>query len=533
MKVLNFNSLGLSQESLNAVKDMGYSVPTQIQHESIPHILEGRDVIGHSKTGTGKTMAFGLPAIEMVDTSQKSTQVLILCPTRELAEQASGEIKKAAIYKSNLNVLAVYGGASMPNQMKALRHGAQIVVGTPGRVMDHMRRKTLVLSELKLLVLDEADEMLNMGFREDIETVLKDVPATVSTVLFSATMSKGIMQITKNYQNNAKIIRSVDKSKTVAAVDQWHVHTKRAEKPKAVSSLIAFHEPKLCLIFCNTKRMVDELTRRMQQSGIAASALHGDLNQNARTRVMNGFRSGAMPVLIATDVAARGIDVDDVELVINYDIPLDDEYYVHRIGRTGRAGRDGLAVTLVSGNADKKRLSFIERYTKAKIPKRQLPTDSAISKKKSNAFIENFLLELEKPVSDKHFTTLDIIKSKGYSERKIAATLVNLYLTKANEPKVKTYDDDAVSSGAKEANMVRFFINVGRKDKISNADIVGCVAGESGVSSSSIGKVDIFENFSFVEVEKQYKQKVLDGINNNKVRIRNRDISIDVAKPRK
>ncbi len=533
MKVLSFKNLGLSKESLSAVKAMGYSEPTQIQHESIPHILEGRDVIGHSKTGTGKTMAFGLPAVEMVDASNSATQVLVLCPTRELAEQAAGEIKKASAYKKNLYVLAVYGGASMPNQMKALKKGAQIVVGTPGRVMDHMRRGTLNLSNLKLIVLDEADEMLNMGFREDIETVLKDVPETVSTVLFSATMSKDIMRITKNYQNNAKIIKSVDKSKTVTAVDQWHVHTKKADKAQAVKLLLDYHEPKLCLIFCNTKRMVDELTRIMQQNGISASALHGDLNQNARTRVMNSFRSGIMPVLIATDVAARGIDVDDVELVINYDIPLDDEYYVHRIGRTGRAGRTGLAVTLSCGNNDKKRLSFIERYTKASIPRRQLPTASAISKKQNNAFIENFLAEIEKPVSDKYFNMLDIIKSKGYSERKIAAALISLNLSQETKTNTANFDNEEISSGAKEANMVRFFINVGKKDKISSADIVGCVAGESGISSASIGKVDIFDNFSFVEVEKQFKQKVLTGINNNKVRIRNRDISIDVARARK
>ena len=316
MKVLNFNSLGLSKESLNAVSDMGYEYPTQIQHESIPHILKGRDVIGHSKTGTGKTMAFGLPAIEIADVANPATQVLVLCPTRELAEQAAGEIRKASVYKKNLYVTAIYGGASMPEQMRSLKRGSQIVVGTPGRVMDHMRRGTLKLSQLKLLVLDEADEMLNMGFRDDIETVLKDVPDTVSTVLFSATMSKGIMQITKNYQKNAKVIKAVDENKTVEKVDQWHVHVKSSQKPDAVHTLLSFHAPKLALIFCNTKRMADELTKKMQEQGVAAAALHGDLNQSARNRVMNGFRNGTMPVLIATDVAARGIDVDDVEMVI-------------------------------------------------------------------------------------------------------------------------------------------------------------------------------------------------------------------------
>jgi len=533
MKVLNFKNLGLSKESLNAVADMGYETPTQIQHESIPHILNGRDVIGHSKTGTGKTMAFGLPAIEIVDATQKATQVLVLCPTRELAMQAAGEIKKAAVYKRQLNVTAVYGGASMPDQIRNLRRGSQIVVGTPGRIMDHMRRRTLILSELKLLVLDEADEMLNMGFREDIEVVLKDVPKSVSTVLFSATMSKGIMQITKNYQKNAKVIKSFDQSKTVSTVDQWHVHVKKANKVHAVSSLINYYDPKLSLIFCNTKRMVDELARNMQQKGVSAVALHGDLNQSARTRVMNGFRSGAMPVLIATDVAARGIDVDDVEMVINYDVPKDDEYYVHRIGRTGRAGREGLAITLISGNEQKKRLMTIERYTKVRIPKRQLPSQSEISRKKNDVFVSDFLSELENPVSDKYFNILDTLSAKGHSARKISATLISMLVSAGKKAEPKNFDNEVISSGASEANMVRFFINVGKKDKIASADIVGCIAGESGISGSSVGKVDLFENFSFVEVEQQYKQRVLDGINNKKVRIRNRDISIDVAKARK
>ena len=532
MKVLNFNNLGLSRESLNAVADMGYSVPTQIQHESIPHILKGRDVIGHSKTGTGKTMAFGLPAIEICDASNPATQVLVLCPTRELAEQAAGEIRKASAYK-RINVTAVYGGASMPNQMRSLKNGSQIVVGTPGRIMDHMRRKTLKLGELKLLVLDEADEMLNMGFRDDIETVLADVPESSSVVMFSATMSKGIMQITKNYQKNAKVIKSVDANKTVATVDQWHVHVKKADKSYAVGALLDYHQPKLTLIFCNTKRMVDELVKTMQKKGIPAAAIHGDLNQNARNRVMSGFRSGTMPILVATDVAARGIDVDDVEMVINYDIPQDDEYYVHRIGRTGRAGRDGKAVTLISGNVQKKRLADIERYAKARIPKRQLPSQSEISRMKNEAFVDECIKELELPTSDKYFNLLDILKSKGYSERKISATLLKMIFEQKKAEPEQTYDHEAASSGARDANMVRFFINVGKKDKISSADIVGCIAGESGISGSSVGRVDIFDSFSFVEVQQQYKQRVLEGINNKPVRIRQRDIAIDVAKPRK
>ncbi len=533
MKKTNFKHLGLSQESLDAVADMGFETPTMIQEETIPHILDGRDVIGHSQTGTGKTMAFGLPAIEMVSQDSNKTQVLILCPTRELALQVVGEIRKVSSYKPGLKVAAVYGGASMPEQIRKLRDGAQIVVGTPGRIMDHMRRKTLKLKNLKLLVLDEADEMLNMGFRDDIETVLEDVPKEASMVLFSATMSKGIMKITKNYQTNAKIVKSTEKSKTVSTIDQWHIGLKKPNKIQAVDVLIKYHSPKLTLIFCNTKRMVDELVTKLQQKGISAVALHGDLNQNARTRVMNGFRTGAMPVLCATDVAARGIDVDDVEMVINYDIPQDDEYYVHRIGRTGRAGRNGLAVTFICGRNDQSRLQTIERYAKVRIPKRQLPSQAEIANIRNETFIENFSKEMEKPTGDEFFRMLDSLKKRGHSERKIASTLLRMSLDKKSVKAPVTDDREVRNSGAKEANMVRFFINVGRKDRVNASDIVGCVAGESGITSSSIGKVDIFEMFSFVEVEQRFKQQVLDGINNKGVRIRNRNISIDVAKARK
>lgn len=532
MDKLKFKNLGLSKESLSAISDMGYKQPTKIQQDSIPHILKGRDVIGHSRTGTGKTMAFGLPAIEIVDDNLKAVQVLILCPTRELAEQAAGEIKKASAYKSKLNVVPVYGGASMENQKRQLRQGAQIVVGTPGRIMDHMRRRTLKLNDLKMMVLDEADEMLNMGFREDIETILEDSPESASMVLFSATMSKGIMQITKNYQTNAKVIKAVDQSLTVSTVDQWHVHMKKANKLTAVDLLLKYHQPKLCLIFCNTKRMVDELSENLQRRGIAAVALHGDLNQNARNRVMSSFRSGAMPILIATDVAARGIDVDDIEMVINYDIPQDDEYYVHRIGRTGRAGRAGKAVTLVSGNTQKKRLQVIERYTKVRIPRRQLPTQDEIEKMQNDVFLEDFIKELESPVSDKYFRILDDLKKKGYSARKVGATLLKMKLEQ-KEIVAPPKENDSKLSGATEQNMIRFFINVGRKDKVTAKDIVGCIAGEAKISGTNVGRVDIYEMFSFVEVQQQYKRNVLDGINHNNVMIRNRRISVEVAKAKR
>jgi len=541
MKSEKFRNLGLSQESLDAVADMGFETPTKIQEETIPHILNGSDVIGHSQTGTGKTMAFGLPAIEIVNTESRKTQVLVLCPTRELAMQAAGEIRKAAVYKSSLSIAAIYGGASMNDQIRKLRDGAQIVVGTPGRIMDHMRRKTLKLDNLKLLVLDEADEMLNMGFREDIEIVLKDIPKNASMVLFSATMSKGIMQITKNYQTNAKVIQSTEKTKTVATIDQWHLQVKKPNKILAVDALLKYHTPKLTLIFCNTKRMVDALTAKLQQLGLSATALHGDLNQNARTRVMNGFRNGTTPILIASDVAARGIDVDDIELVINYDLPRDDEYYVHRIGRTGRAGRNGLAVSLVSGNNEKNRLREIERYAKVKIPLTKLPSQNQIKIKQNDVFIDKFKLAAESDMSEEYFNIIEKLVCEGFTERMIAATLLRMNLdnNQVTKPAIKPDINTKITpnsvkkSNTKKKDNVRFFINVGQKDRIKASDIVGCITGETGIASSSIGKIDIYDMFSFVEVESQVKNQVLDNINNKGVSIRNREISIEIAKDKR
>jgi len=549
MKSEKFKNLGLSQESLDAVADMGFETPTKIQEETIPHILNGNDVIGHSQTGTGKTMAFGLPAIEIVNHESKKTQVLVLCPTRELAMQAAGEIRKAAVYKPALSITAIYGGASMSDQIRKLRDGTQIVVGTPGRIMDHMRRKTLKLQNLKLLVLDEADEMLNMGFREDIEKVLEDVPKDASMVLFSATMSKGIMKITKNYQTNAKIIQSTEKTKTVATTAQWHLQVKKPNKLLAVDALLKYHTPKLTLIFCNTKRMVDALAVKLQKIGLPATALHGDLNQNARTRVMGSFRNGTTPILIATDVAARGIDVDDVEMVINYDLPRDDEYYVHRIGRTGRAGRNGLAVSLISDKNEKKRLKEIEHYAKVQIPLTQLPSQNQIKRKQNDVFIDKFILAAENDIPKECFNIIDKLVSEGFTERKITATIINMYLdteqvtapvidTKITQKitqksSQKSSQKNTSKKSTKKTDIVRFFINVGQKDNITASDIVGCITGETGIASSSIGRIDIYDMFSFVEVEYRLKNQVLDNINGKGVTIRNREVSIEIAKDKR
>ncbi len=344
-----FSELPLSSDLLRAIEDMGFESATPIQAEAIPPLLEGNDLLGQAQTGTGKTCAFGVPVIEKVDPNCTDIQYLILSPTRELAMQITDELHDLAKYKESVRVLSVYGGQPIEHQIMALKKRPQIIVGTPGRVLDHIRRKTLRLGQLRGLILDEADEMLNMGFKEDIDQVLESTPPQIQRVCFSATMPKGILSITQTYLSNAVHIQIEPEQRTVVNIEQFFIEVRENQKQEILIRLVEAQQTKLGLIFCNTKRKVDELYAALQNKGLPAEALHGDMKQLMRTRVMNRFKSGEIRFLVATDVAARGIDVDDIDLVVNYDLPQDEEYYVHRIGRTGRAGRSGTAITLVVG----------------------------------------------------------------------------------------------------------------------------------------------------------------------------------------
>ncbi|MDF2524866.1 MAG: helicase, superfamily [Clostridiales bacterium] len=335
MESLIFKDLDLSKEVQKALAEMGFEEATPIQAQSIPHILNGEDVIGQAQTGTGKTCAFGIPAIEMLDPDSDGVQALILSPTRELAIQISEELKNVSKHKKNVRILPVYGGQPIDRQIMALKKRPQIVIGTPGRVMDHMRRHTLKLSDLRMIILDEADEMLNMGFREDIDTILEKVPEEKQTILFSATMPKEIMDLTNKYQKKPIHIKAAHKQLTVPSIEQYYLEVSESSKLEVLSRLIDANSIHLALVFCNTKKRVDELTASLQSRGYSSEALHGDMRQDQRDKVMARFRKGHIDILIATDVAARGIDVDNIEAVFNYDIPNDEEYYVHRIGRTG------------------------------------------------------------------------------------------------------------------------------------------------------------------------------------------------------
>lgn len=369
---MGYENSGIDERILRAVKEMGFENMTPIQKQAIPILMEGRDVIGQAQTGTGKTAAFGIPMLQRIDENDRSLQGIILCPTRELAIQAAEELRKFSKYMHGVKMVPIYGGQDISRQIKALKGGVQIIVGTPGRVMDHMRRHTIKLQNVKMVILDEADEMLDMGFREDMETILGEIENEHQTALFSATMPQAILDITDKYQKDAELIKVTKKELTIPLIKQYYFVVKSVYKEEVISRLLELHGFKRSIIFCNTKRMVDELAENLKNRGYQAEGLHGDMTQKQRDFVMNRFKSGSLEILIATDVAARGIDVDDLEAVFNYDVPQDIEYYVHRIGRTGRAGKEGMAFTFAYGR-DLYRIRDIERVCKTKMTEMRVP----------------------------------------------------------------------------------------------------------------------------------------------------------------
>lgn len=425
MEELRYEDSKIDERILRAVKELGFEVMTPIQAKAIPVMLEGRDIIGQAQTGTGKTAAFSIPVLQATDPEDEGLQALILCPTRELAIQAAEEMRKYAKYMSGIKVLPIYGGQDIQKQIRSLKGNVQIVVGTPGRVMDHMRRHTLKLENVKTIVLDEADEMLDMGFREDIDTILEGMSQEHQTALFSATMPKPILEITKKFQKeDTEYLKMEAKELTIPLVKQYYYEVSRKNKEEVVSRLLDYYNPKRTLIFCNTKRMVDDLAENLVGRGYFAVGLHGDLSQAQRDRVMAGFRSGQTDILIATDVAARGIDVSDVEAVFNYDVPQDVEYYVHRIGRTGRAGKKGRAFTLVVGREIYK-VREIEKICKTKIEVRMVPSAADIKTAKSEKILDRILnLEQNNDMKD----MIRIIEQKLNDEDCTAIELAAAFL---------------------------------------------------------------------------------------------------------
>jgi ATP-dependent RNA helicase DeaD len=419
-----FDTFKISQNSLDSIKEMGFTEASEIQEKAIPHLLKGKDIIGQAQTGTGKTAAFAIPGIELIDSSSKATQMLILCPTRELVVQVEGELRKLTKNHEGLYSLAVYGGQDISIQLKALKRGANIVVGTPGRIIDHIKRKTLKLNDISYLVFDEADQMLDMGFREDMETILTETPKSRQTVMFSATMNKVLITLMKKFQKDPVHINTVGEQKQSQQINQLYFHINRQSKLEAVKRLIAFHKIANGLIFCNTKIMVDDLAKSLTDMRYSTACLHGDIDQKKRDRVMKEFRAGNIDFLIATDVAARGLDINDLEAVINYDIPRFDQDYTHRIGRTGRGGKVGLALTLVVDSE----LSHIERIARknnmtiapGKIPEREdLEANSMDAIK---VLIENS--EVKKKELDKYKDMISQLEMYKYDDKEIAAVIL-------------------------------------------------------------------------------------------------------------
>ncbi len=419
-----FSELGLSPELLKAIDQLGFEQAAPIQAEAIPILMQGSDVVGQSQTGSGKTAAFAAPAIEKVDVAQRATQVLILCPTRELAIQVSEEVHKLALFKRGLHALPVYGGQSYDRQLAGLRQGAHIVIGTPGRVMDHMRRGTLKLAAIKMVILDEVDVMLNMGFRDDIELILQATPKERQTVFFSATIPRPIQQLIEKYSRDPQQVRIEQKALTVPTVEQVYYEVDRRFKIDLLTRLIDIHDLKLGIIFCNTKRMVDDLVDHLNAQGYSADRLHGDMTQMMRDRVMQKFRKSGLEFLVATDVAARGIDVDDVEVVFNYDLPYDGEDYVHRIGRTGRKGRSGRAISFASGR-EVFQIRNIERYTNTRIQRGQPPTANEVEEARALVFLDKLRATLTGGEYKRHDRLIERLLEEGFASTDIASALIH------------------------------------------------------------------------------------------------------------
>lgn len=555
MNKVNFNELNLSPQLEKAIEEMGFDSATQIQSRSIPLILQGNDIIGHSQTGSGKTAAFGLPAVEMIDPKNRSTQVLILCPTRELALQATEELRKFSKYKDGVKIAPVYGGEQITGQIRQLRSGAQIVVGTPGRIMDHIRRKTLKLENLKMVILDEADEMLNMGFREDIETILHETPETRQTVLFSATMPKPILDITKQFQTDPIMVKIEQKQLTVDTIEQSFFEVARGRKTDALCLLMEYYKPALSVVFCNTKKMVDELVADLEKRGYSAQGLHGDMKQVQRTQVMNRFKDGGFGILVATDVAARGIDVNNIDIVFNFDLPNDNEYYVHRIGRTGRAGKDGKSFSLITGGKQFSKILEIAQYTKCRIERKKLPMVSEIKNNNAKLLSNKIVDSIKSQEYESFMPMVEDMISTGITPEEIACVLLGMNVkettiddtgiapSKHNDGSRgkgdkrwergsrdrdggnKRRSKDAGKSGSRnkgkkeydDSDMAQVRISIGRRSRVAPNHILGAVAGESGLPGKMMGAIDIHSDYTTIDVPKKYKTRIVKSLNKSTI----------------
>ncbi|MGB0774706.1 MAG: DEAD/DEAH box helicase [Akkermansiaceae bacterium] len=550
MTDIPFNTLGLRPELLEAIHDLGFESPSPIQALAIPAALKGRDLVGLSETGSGKTAAFTLPALEMLDMDAKEAQVLILSPTRELCMQVCEEVHRLGAKLPGLRAVPVYGGTPIDRQITQLKRGAHVIVGTPGRLLDHLRRKTLQPATIKLAVLDEADRMLDMGFREDMEDLLGSLHKNHQTLFFSATMNKHVEKLIQKFGNDPEQVTVERKTKTVDTISQSYYEVRNRSKVEVLTRLIDLDNPRLSVIFCNTKRSVDECTEALLARGYAADRLHGDISQQLRERTTRRFREGKFDLLVATDVAARGLDIDDVDAVFNYDIPQDPEDYVHRIGRTGRAGREGKAISFVFGR-DIYRLQSIERYTKQNIQRAKIPTQEEVEGRRADQLFELVQNRLEKEVSRSYRHYIDRLLDQGHTATDIASSVFELlreaigregekiaeddpnYKPQEKKPRRERKDgrdrgdrQDRGERGdrrdrkprAKDPNATTIFISLGKAAGVRPADILGMMYREGGLPDNSVGQITLFERHSLVDVDKKHAEELCKKLSKSKLR---------------
>ncbi len=508
MQMEKFGDLELDKKIVSALTAMGFEEPSPIQAQTIPLALEGNDIIGQAQTGTGKTAAFGIPLVQKI-TDQRHVQALIMTPTRELAIQVAEEINKIGKNK-RIKVLPVYGGQPIDRQIRALKNGIQVVIGTPGRLIDHINRRTIKLDHVNLLVLDEADEMLDMGFVDDMEEIIKNIPNERQTLLFSATMPRPILSLTKKYMRTPKNVTVSREEITVPLIEQYYFETR--DKVDGITRLLDAEIDGRLIIFCRTKKGVDDLAISLGSRGYLAEGLHGDLSQNQRDRVMKKFRDGSLDILIATDVAARGIDIENINYVINFDIPQDPESYVHRIGRTGRAGNTGVAMTFITPR-EFRQLKLIERITKAKIKRRDLPTTGDVIERQRELIVNKMEMLLEQGTYHDYMPIVATLE-KEYELENIAAAALKFMQEGAKALKTSNSNDNAKGSGSMSntgarPGMVRFFMNVGRSQKITVPELVKVIAIEADIPAKSIGLINIYDKFTFVEIPEEHAEKVL------------------------
>ncbi|MGC6426504.1 MAG: DEAD/DEAH box helicase [Akkermansiaceae bacterium] len=556
----SFAELGLPDVLLESVQKMGFESPSPIQARTIPVALTGQDLIGLSQTGSGKTAAFALPTLARINADLKKPQALIVCPTRELAVQVCEEVFQLGSTMGKVRAMPVYGGAPIERQLRGLEKGTHIVVGTPGRLLDHLRRKSFDPREIQTVILDEADRMLDMGFREEMEDLLKALPSQRQTLFFSATMNKGVRGLIQKFGNEPELIEIQRKALTVSSIDQSCYEVRGRSKVEALSRLIDLAQPKLTVVFCNTKRVVDELTESLLARGFTADRLHGDITQMMRERVLARFRDGAVEILIATDVAARGLDIDDVELVVNYELPQDPEDYVHRIGRTGRAGREGQAVSFVYGR-DIYRLQTIEKYIRQPIRRERIPSREQVEGRRADILFNNIQERLEAGDYKSYQSYLDRLLEQGHTATDITNAVITMIReTSGREGQFIAEDNDKDEpfsrerradqqrkerkerkknretsrsdgnrshggSGASHGEMATLFLSAGKAQSVKPGDIAGMIYRECELPDGALGRIRIFPKHTLVDVQKEHADRVIKGLKGS--RIRNRSFKVD------